>query len=40
VDFLDVRTEAVIDAMGLAATLALVAILLLWLACSTGGYLG
>jgi hypothetical protein len=34
------RTEAVIDAMGLAATLVLVAILLLWLACSTGDYLG
>lgn len=37
------RTEAVIDAVGLAATLAatlvLVAVLLLGLACSTGGYL-
>ena len=36
---LDMRTEAVIDAVGLAATLVLVAVLLLWLACSTGGYL-
>lgn len=33
------RTEAVIDAMGLVATLALVAAVLLWLACSTAGYL-
>ena len=33
------RTEAVIDAVGLVATLVLVAVLLLWLACSTGGYL-
>lgn len=33
------RTESVIDAVGLAATLVLVAVLLLWLACSTGGYL-
>jgi len=37
--FLDMRTEAVIDAVGLAATLVLVAVLLLWLACSTSGYL-
>lgn len=36
---LDMRTEAVIDAMGLVATLALVAAVLLWLACSTAGYL-
>lgn len=33
------RTEAVIDAVGLAVTRVLVAVLLLWLACSTGGYL-
>jgi hypothetical protein len=36
---LDVRTEALIDAVGLAATLMLVAVLLVWLACSTEGYL-
>jgi hypothetical protein len=35
----DMRTEAVIDAVGLAATLVLVAVLLFWLACSTVGYL-
>lgn len=33
------RTEAVIDVVGLAATLVLVAVLLFWLACSTVGYL-
>jgi hypothetical protein len=33
------RTEAVIDAVELAATLVLVTVLLVWLACSTGGYL-
>lgn len=33
------RIDAVIDAVGLAVTLVLVAVLLLWLASSTGGYL-
>ena len=33
------RIDAVIDAVGLAATLVLVTVLLVWLACSTGGFL-